>query len=284
MRATSLKLLVAITLLLLAAHTEARPRQQGSGNPARTESKAYIQQNILPVLRRQRQELESKISAADQTQLARYRAELQTLRQQAHALRQNLTSATGTTRPELTSAQQQQRQELRAATKAVLLNVAQLAQKYEADINQLTQDLQPQRDKWTTDLAAIRARHAVTAAPASAAQRHRGAASRLLRPTRFLLLDPAVATLVPTSTTAASLYPNPAVAASQLTYEVQKDGPVTIELLDGRGVTLRTIAQESRQEKGSHTLPINLSELPAGTYFYKISTRTSSETKRFVKE
>ncbi|AII50965.1 T9SS type A sorting domain-containing protein [Hymenobacter sp. APR13] len=283
MHTISFKLLAVTLLLLLAAGTEARPRRQGPGNPARTEIKAYLQQNVLPAVRQQRQQMETRLSPADRTQLASYRTQLQTLRQQAHSLRQAARPTAGATRPDLTP-EQQQRQQLRAATKDVLLNVAQLARKYEADISQLTQPLQPQQEKWAADLAAIRARHTPAAGAASpAAGRHHVAASHLLRPVRFLLLDPAGLTQ-PQSTAAASLYPNPAVAASQLTYEVQKPGPVTIELLDGRGNTLRTVAQESRQEKGPHTLSINLSDLPAGTYFYKISTRTGAETRRFVKE
>lgn len=282
MKTTYLKIVAAsLFLLLLAAHMEASPRQQGPGSPIRTESKAYIQQNILPVVRQQRQKLETKLSAADRTQLARYRTELQTLRQQAHTLRQAARPAAGATRPALTAAQLEKRQQLRTATKSVLLSVSQLAQKYEADISNLTQQLQPQQQQWLTDLAAIRARHADTATLGH--RRRGGMSSHLLRPVRFLLLDP-TAPARPQPDAAASLYPNPATAASQLTYVVQKSGPVTIELLDGRGNTLGTIAPESHQEKGPHTLSINLSELSAGTYFYKISTRTGAETQRFIKE
>jgi hypothetical protein len=281
MKTTSLKIVAVSLLLLLAAGTEARPSWQGPGNPTRPETKVYIQQNVLPVLRQQRQKLEPQLSAPDRTQLANYRSQLQALRQQARTFRHATESVPGETRrPELTPAQQQQRQELRAATRAVLLNVAQLAQKYEAAISQLTQELEPQHAKWASDLAAIRAQP--TPAPTTG-QRYSSPAGRLLRPVRFLLLDP-TAPAQPQPRAAASLYPNPATAASQLTYEVQKPGPVTIELLDGRGITLRTVAEVSRQEKGSHILPIDLSTLPAGTYFYKISTRTGAETRRFVKE
>ncbi|WBA42127.1 T9SS type A sorting domain-containing protein [Hymenobacter canadensis] len=284
MKITSLRIVAVSLFMLLAGGTEARPHRPAPGAPARPEMKAYIRQNVLPVLRQQRQQLETRLSPADRTQLATYRSELQALRQQAHTLRQNTKPAAAEARPELTPAQQQQRQELRAATKAVLLNVARLAQKYEADIRQLTQQIQPQQEKWASDLAAIRARHTPASGEAATAGRpHHAAASRLLRPVRFLLLDPAAPAQAQAGA-AASLYPNPAVAASQLTYEVQKAGPITIELLDGRGNTLRTVAQESRQEKGPHTLSIDLSALPAGTYFYKISTRTGAETKRFVKE
>ena len=72
--------------------------------------------------------------------------------------------------------------------------------------------------------------------------------------------------------------------ATQLDYEVQKAGAVTVELLDGRGNTLRTVQTESKQEKGPHTLAVDVADLPVGTYFFKQTTRTGAETKRFVKE
>lgn len=80
------------------------------------------------------------------------------------------------------------------------------------------------------------------------------------------------------------MYPNPTAATNQLSYEVKKAGPVTVELLDGRGNTLRTVAQEAKQEKGTHSLTANVADLPAGTYYFKITTRTGAETQRFVKE
>ena len=37
-------------------------------------------------------------------------------------------------------------------------------------------------------------------------------------------------------------------------------------------------------ERGTHTQPLDLQGLPAGTSFYRITTKTGSETKRFVRE
>lgn len=288
MKTSSLKPLTLLLVALLTAVLShaALPARRGPANPARAEIKAYLQQNVLPVLRQQRQKLEPQLSSADQAQLATYRAQLRELRQKQQALRQQAQPNNTAPRPypNLTPEQLQQQQQLRVAAKAVLLSVTELAQKYEANIEALTQELQPQREKWAADLAAIRAK---TTGPDSARQmskRHlREPAGRLLRPARFLLLDPTAPATAPAGPGAA-VYPNPATTTSQLTYDVSKTGPVTVELLDGRGTTLRTVAQEARQEKGPHTLQTDLSGLPAGTYFYKISTRTGTETRRFVKE
>ena len=81
-----------------------------------------------------------------------------------------------------------------------------------------------------------------------------------------------------------SFYPNPAAPTSQLDYEVKKTGPVTIDLLDKDGNKLRTLVSEASQEKGPQTQQLDLHDVPAGTYFYKITTKSGTQTKRFVKE
>jgi flagellar hook assembly protein FlgD len=83
---------------------------------------------------------------------------------------------------------------------------------------------------------------------------------------------------------ASSIFPNPSTATNQLEYTVTKAGAVTIELLDGRGNTLRTVAAEQKQDKGTHSLAVNVGDLPNGTYYYKITTRAGTETKRFIKQ
>ena len=80
------------------------------------------------------------------------------------------------------------------------------------------------------------------------------------------------------------MYPNPAAPTSQLEYEVKKAGPVTVDLLDKSGNSLRTLVSDASEEKGVHTQQLNLHDLPAGTYFYRITTQSGIQTKLFVKE
>ncbi|WP_169515070.1 T9SS type A sorting domain-containing protein [Hymenobacter norwichensis] len=290
-----------LAMLLLATATLAQnplDKPQGPGGPSRSEMKAYFEQNVLPVVQQQRQKLETQLASTDKAQLTTYRTQLKDVRQRSQALRHSFrvsratapaSPAPASTRPALTEEQRQQFRQLHTESRAIMQNVAQLAQKYAGSISQLTEEVQPQRAKWANDMQAIAAKNATPEqqekrAPMQGRMRHHGA-GRFFRPTAFLLLDPSATTTAPEpGVSGTSLYPNPAVATSQLEYTVTKAGPVTVELLDGRGNTLRTITQEPKQEKGPHVLPVNLSDLAAGTYYYKITTRTSSETKRFVKE
>ncbi|MBC8084147.1 MAG: T9SS type A sorting domain-containing protein, partial [Hymenobacter sp.] len=223
---------------------------------------------------------------------------LKALRQRGQALRQSFRADQSATPPAieaanprtaLTDVQKQQLQQLRTEAKGIMLNVAQLAQKYESNIARLTQEVQPQREKWTTDMQAILARNTTAEQQQNLARfqgrpRHHAGTARFFRPAMFLLLDPTAPNPAERGTGGTSLYPNPVTATSQLDYTVTKAGPVTVELLDGRGNTLRTVAQEAKQEKGPHTLQANLGDLPTGTYYYKITTRAGTETKRFMKE
>lgn len=294
---------LASALLLLATATATlaqKPHEahRTASHPARTEVKAYVEQNVLPVVRQQRQKLETQLASADKAQLATYRTQLKDVRQRSQALRHSFRASQTTTpasaepaspRPRLTEEQRQQLRQLHTETRTIMLNVAQLAQKYATNISQLTQEVQPQQEKWAADMQALATKNATPEQQTKLGSRqgrtrHHGV-GKFLRPTAFLLLDPGTTTTAPEpGVGSTSLYPNPVVATSQLEYTVTKAGPVTVELLDGRGNTLRTITQEPKQEKGTHTLPISLNDLKSGTYYYKITTRTGSETKRFVKE
>ena len=300
MKTTLLSALLVGSLLLSAAPRGFAQTTPTTSTPdagratAHRQARAYIQQNVLPAVRQQRRQLESQLTSADRAQLAIYRSQLREVRQKGHALRQSWRPAAGTAatpgpRPMLTEAQQQQVQQLRTETKDIMANVQQLAQQYTTDISRLTQALKPQQEKWATDLRALTAAPAGSETAAHANhhrphQRRADAVGRLLRPAAFLLLDPTAPEPTQPQRSETLVYPNPTSATTQLAYDVAKAGAVTVELLDGRGNILRTVAQDSKQEKGPHTLAVEVADLPAGTYFFKITTRSGAETRRFVKQ
>lgn len=244
---------------------------------------AYVQANVLPVLRQQRQQLETQLAPADQVALAGYRAQLNELRTQRQVLRKHLRPNAGI-RPELTDEQRQQARALRAKEWEIMSQVRVLGYKYEANLRQLAEKQQPQRAQWAADLRAM-----LPPRPAAAlvgqhrpGSFHHSPLGELLRPSAFLLLEPSA----PTETTLGSnsLYPNPVVANTQLHYEVKQAGTVRVELLDAQGTPLRTLLAEAATQPGTYTQPLDFSTLSSGTYFYKITTAAGTQTKRFVKE
>ncbi|MET4075025.1 T9SS type A sorting domain-containing protein [Hymenobacter sp. UYCo722] len=289
---------LVLLLILVATVAGLARRSPRENRPIRREVKAYFQANIVPVLRQQRQLLEPQLAAADRAQLATYRTQLRALREQGRTLRQAAAPAGGATpgtRPVLTEAQREQAHQLRFQARGIMLSVAEMARKYDGPISKLTEEMQPQKEKWATDLKAIVAKNATPEQQQKLAARQNrrhgvghgsGGLRKFFKPTRFLLMDPNAPAEAPAErgVGSSSFYPNPAAATTQLEYDVRKAGPVRVDLLDKDGNKLRTLVAETTQEKGAHTESLNLSDLPAGTYFYKIITKGGTQTKRFVKE
>lgn len=314
MKSTRLKSLTLFLLVMLSATLAGAAHgggHFGDERPGRREIQVYFQASVLPVLQQQRQKLEPQLAETDRAQLAAYRTQLRALQAQGAALRHGASSSgeQPTVRPTFSEAQRQQAYELRAKAHEILQLVAEMAQKYDGPLQELAQQLQPQRERWDADIKAIVAKsrtleqqqktaasgermhgpgalHGPEAMRGPGGMHDLGAMHHYFQPVSFLLMDP---TAAPDGATERSLgntafYPNPVATTSQLEFEVKKAGPVSIDLLDKDGNTLRTLFAAPQAEPGAHTQQLNLQDLPAGTYFYKITTKSGSETKRFVKE
>jgi hypothetical protein len=297
MKKTTLRLLAALLTAASAtvvglAH-EGHP-QRGKASPIHRELGSYVETKVLPVLQKQRQKLEIQLSAADRADLATYRTQLQDNRARSRALAERLFSSTmpQDMRPGLSEEQRQQFQALRAENWEITQHVRQMAQKYADAIEPLMQAMQPQREQWAKEMKAIVTKNAPAVHPAHPAHfiGHRanglGALHHLFRPSAFLLREaqPLAVNAVEAEPMSTGIYPNPVTPSSQLDYQMKAAGPVTVDLLDKNGSKLRTLLTESNAEKGSHTQQLNLSDLPVGSYYYKVTTNAGSETKRFVKE
>jgi hypothetical protein len=308
MKSTLRKFLgLSIVVSGLTFSAVARPGYpHGPGAEFRKQEREYVQAKVLPVLRQQRQKLEQMLNPTERTQLETYRTRLNALSQREMALRKAARATLLLTAPDSVAhrysrpASSPDMLAAQAERREILLAVAQLANKYESNIAQLAAEMRPQQAQWAADLRALVLKSRPAARPEYAAQPQGAAPStvhyrhgagfhfgelRLInRPTAFLLLDPGTAEPATDLSLGTSLYPNPVAATSQLQYEVRSAGPVSVQLLDKNGNTLRTVVQATSQEKGNYTQPLDLSELSSGTYFYKVTTRTGTETKRFVKE
>jgi hypothetical protein len=68
-----------------------------------------------------------------------------------------------------------------------------------------------------------------------------------------------------------SCFPNPAQAATELKFELLSKSNVTITLYDEDGKVLQTLLNE-KAEAGKHTISINTSNLPSGSYHIILNT------------
>ena len=76
-------------------------------------------------------------------------------------------------------------------------------------------------------------------------------------------------------------YPNPARDETTISYEVNSVLQVKLALLDVKGNLVRNIIEE-QQTPGRHDIRLDLTDLKAGVYFYRLETGVINETKKLV--
>lgn len=76
-------------------------------------------------------------------------------------------------------------------------------------------------------------------------------------------------------------FPNPATDFTTIPFKINNTNLVDITLKDNQGRTLKTLLHEERTE-GSHLIKVNVSDLPAGIYFYQLKTGFFKETRKLI--
>lgn len=80
----------------------------------------------------------------------------------------------------------------------------------------------------------------------------------------------------------ASISPNPAIGTTAMSYAVSNEGPVSISIYDMMGRERASITRDEYATVGSHTQALDLSGLPAGTYYVLLKTNTTTSTAKLV--
>ena len=78
------------------------------------------------------------------------------------------------------------------------------------------------------------------------------------------------------------LYPNPFRGKTTISYRLEEDGPVKIEIFSYGGLKLRTLLNEGIQLAGRHALQFSPANWPSGLYFCRIETATELKTIKFI--
>lgn len=268
-----------------------------------TAVKAYRAENIEPVLRAQRQKLETRISADDRATLDRLRTQLAAAKTEREAARDAVRQARAagdqppgaTDREERKAAFAEGREQKQANHQAMQAELDPLLAHYDAAIITLFAEIADQRATWQTDLRAIHEQYAPAEGPERTRHRRGGddaGADQAERPDRkemskakFLLMDadaeaPAEAASAPRNTI--SLYPNPTVSGETIaTLRILQAGPVRVELRTENGRVLKVIA-DTQYPAGEHPLPISTQGLRPGVYYLSLSDAAGVRTERLV--
>ena len=76
-------------------------------------------------------------------------------------------------------------------------------------------------------------------------------------------------------------YPNPFTGTTTISYALQQDGPVSVEVYNTLGAKVRTLVVGT-QPAGIHQVKFEAGNLAHGTYLFKVKTAGSVSTKRLV--
>ncbi|MEM9983548.1 MAG: T9SS type A sorting domain-containing protein, partial [Bacteroidota bacterium] len=100
---------------------------------------------------------------------------------------------------------------------------------------------------------------------------------RLANPNQPMAVDPRVASM------AVKLWPNPATHHALIEYELPVEGLVRLDLLDANGRLVAT-PLETFQPAGGHRGKLDLSQLPAGVYQWRMVAGNERKQGRMIKQ
>ncbi|MEZ5046001.1 MAG: T9SS type A sorting domain-containing protein [Chitinophagaceae bacterium] len=80
-----------------------------------------------------------------------------------------------------------------------------------------------------------------------------------------------------------NIYPNPSRGSAQISYDLESNEKVAIELISANGQYIKTLVDEN-QWAGSHSIPLNTLQLSAGVYFLRVGIGGKQFSDKFVIE
>ena len=318
-------LIAVMAASLLGSTLMAQPRYKNQCNfgprGANPEAKAYIQENVIPVIKVQRQDLDTKLDATDRQRLAEIRSELKTLRTTVWDKRQSFRDSDE--RP--TIAQRQEMRGTRNEIRDLMDEVELMTEKYDAQITQALNSFRDELPEWRSEIRDLCPNNGDGYGQGRKGRGNRngrgmgrgydngnrpgnencmgngprggrgfGNADKpgmplrgLNSPMGFLLWDTDEAlpfmnnAKTDKSGIKVNLFPNPAGQSVQLSLTIDKDAAISIEVLDKDGKP----ASESKKlnaTKGIFTHTLDLNALNNGIYFVKIKLGSQTLTERLI--
>ena len=86
---------------------------------------------------------------------------------------------------------------------------------------------------------------------------------------------------IPEKYTLAQNYPNPFNPVTSISYSVPASGPVSLKVYDLLGEVVSTVV-EGEHKAGFHTAQFDGSPLSSGVYFYRLSSKDHTITKKLI--
>ena len=146
-----LGLVIAMVVFSTGTSAQRHQKMNKGMHQMNPEIKTYVEDNILPVMKVQRHELDKELSQTEKTRLDEIRAELKTLRQQKAEKFKEMRMKED--RPDVE--QRQEMREMRNEMHNLMDEVAIMAENHDATITRLLGEVSTETDQWRQDIRAI---------------------------------------------------------------------------------------------------------------------------------
>lgn len=254
-------------------HKHKHHKAHGPNAEAHKEARQYYKSEVLPVLQAQRLKLEADLTPSDKAEISRLRTELAALRPDRKDFHKKKT------KHQWTQEDIDKHKAIHEQRRTLMDQARTIADRYEPQILALRAEIQPQSEVWKAEFARI---HATKQQDTHHHKHHSKGGLHHMRPTHFILLDPAA----PTPATKQSLdtqstlqvFPNPATNRATLRYNLPAASKVRVELLAQDGKVLQVLS-DTQQEAGEHLIDLETTQLTPGTYFFRITDGTAARVK-----
>lgn len=291
-------ILIALTAIFILsgmlANAQQRQEKMHKINPAqRKEMKTYIQENIIPVAKIQRQELDKQISNADKTRIEELRAELKS----NQSLMREKREAMHATQEKPTVEQRKAMREMRNEIHELMNEAGILTEKYYQEIEDAMAPIRENMETWQQEMMKIRKQYAKVERPRPEGRQgdrppkherpgHQGKfLGRIFSPERFLLWDSNNTAPFFQDESAdkirVNLFPNPASNSVQVSVELDDPGNAEIVILNSDGNEVANSGKMDTPE-GLTNKSFDISNLDNGIYFVKVTAGGYQTVERLI--
>nr|NQU89529.1 T9SS type A sorting domain-containing protein [Bacteroidota bacterium] len=295
-------LLTAFSVNLLHAQRNMRgerPPDQKEMNP---EMRAYLVENIIPLMKIQRHELDKSLSKQEIARLEEIRSELKSLKK----IRNEKRNALHQSQDKPTVEQRQEMRKMRNQVHEMMNEVAIMAENHDTEITVLLDAIRPELEKWKLGMKDIRRENCQHNPGQQQAHNrnkknrshdgnmrpnhgngHSFGMKRMLSPEGFLLWNPddplpfENGTLADPEQSELNLFPNPATNEVQISVMINEDSRLEISIMDNEGNFLNIIGTENAAE-GLFSKTIDVSNFDNGLYFLQVKIGEESIIKRLI--
>ncbi len=147
MNQIKLKKSIGLAFLLFAISFSgiAQPHHQ---QVKKKEMRAFLKNEVMPVMKDARKAFDAKLSAKEQKEIAQYRQELEALKAKGKKLRAELPAKHSENFELPSSAQRQAMRELEKSKREIMQGVWEIADRHEQDLDQVLVSLEPKLKEW----------------------------------------------------------------------------------------------------------------------------------------